>query len=104
MLKPQSTFTPLNAYRSTLTATTYTAPSSFFILDPIPSDADAGIAGKVPSTDKSAADASADLAIPDSMALRHLYDCFNKHGKGHLHSADEFYDRGIWVGYLAEES
>lgn len=40
----------------------------------------------------------------ESMALPHLYSCFDTHGKGHFRSADELFDNGIWIGYLADES
>ncbi|XPS73595.1 hypothetical protein M3J09_005739 [Ascochyta lentis] len=38
------------------------------------------------------------------MASRHLYDCFDTQDKGHFYAADELYDKGVWVGYLAEGS
>ncbi|KAH6616639.1 hypothetical protein C7974DRAFT_379510 [Boeremia exigua] len=38
------------------------------------------------------------------MALRQVYDCFDTDGHGHFDSVDALFDRGVWIGYLAENS
>lgn len=97
MLRPKSAFTPLNAYSSSATAPSFTVPSSFFTLDPIfPYPVDSSIE-KHPVTDRSIAGSNTKL---DNMRV---YDCFDN-GKGHFFSADELYEKGVWIGYLAKAS
>ncbi|KAF3036460.1 hypothetical protein E8E12_006074 [Didymella heteroderae] len=38
------------------------------------------------------------------MSTRHLWDCFDAHKKGHFQAVDELFERGVWIGYFAEES
>ncbi|KAF3048742.1 hypothetical protein E8E11_003117 [Didymella keratinophila] len=38
------------------------------------------------------------------MSTRRLYDCFDTDKKGHFEAVDELFDKGVWIGYFAEES
>lgn len=91
-------FTPLYAYKNSLTA-----PSSFFTLDPVlPS------AMNKPKSNTAAVDRASKtdhgLKSLGSMAPQQVYDCFNVCDTGHLKSVDTLFDQGVWIGYLAEES
>ncbi|KAJ8112045.1 hypothetical protein OPT61_g5498 [Boeremia exigua] len=93
MQKSQSA---VNTHRSALTA-----PSSHFTLHPV----------SISSTGKSKNQTTvvddveeAHCMHPSQGSMATLYDCFDRSGRGHFDSADTLFDRGVWIGYLAERS
>lgn len=91
-------FAPLNANQNTLTA-----PLSLFTLEPVTQ----GVVDRTrkdPPVVNSLIGRITNPTVNDTMTPHHAWTCFDTHGNGHFQSADQLYDSGVWIGYLAEES
>jgi hypothetical protein len=97
MSEPQPAFTPLNAYRALTAASPYTVPLSSFTLDPVLPQAASTVIERHPIADGAIVGPNTRV---DNMPG---CDCFDV-GKGHFASADNLFDKGVWIGYFARES
>jgi hypothetical protein len=99
MQKTSAAFTPLNAYRNSLTV-----PSNHFTLDPVAISPANKTNKQAPREANNLSDPGTKATTQTTMSTRRLYDCFDMHKKGHLQAVDDLFDRGVWIGYFAEES
>ena len=98
MQRTSAVFTPLNAYRNSLTV-----PSSHFTLEPVSISPANKTKKQAPRADNLAGLVTASKT-KTTMATRRLYDCFDTDKRDHFQAVDELFDKGVWIGYFAEES
>lgn len=98
MQRTSAVFTQLNAYRNSLTV-----PSGDFTLEPV-SISPANKAKRQAPKAENLADLGTISKRKTTMATRHLYDCFDSNKNNHFQAVDKLFDKGVWIGYFAEES
>jgi hypothetical protein len=98
MQRTSAVFTPLNAYRNSLTV-----PSSHFTLEPVSISPANKAKKQAPKADNLAGSGTASKT-KTTMSTRRVYDCFDSDKKGHFQAVDELFEKGVWIGYFAEES